>query len=198
MANTKEKIAESFKELVSRKAFAKITITDIAKECAMTRENFYYHFHDKYDIVSWIFQEEIEKELTRSELSFPEWFDLLNHKLNVNYAYYRKIFKVIDMTMLEKDIYGLLEKRIRLFVEATIPPSTWNVMSEKEEFVVDFFAMSFKNWLIYNVLSNEQPAEEKLMENLHFLFDQFLSFVRNSKRNFADNSENSLVGFDEK
>lgn len=180
MADTKEKIAKSFKELVFQKAFAKITITDIAKECAMTRENFYYHFHDKYDIVSWIFQEEIEKELSKSQLPFPEWFRMFIHKLNLDYGYYRKIFKVIDMTMLEKDIYRMLEKRIRVFVEATIHPSPWNNISAKKEFIVEFFTMSFQNWLISYVLSNEQTDEEKLAANLDCLFDQFLSFVRNS------------------
>lgn len=198
MANTKEKIAKSFKELVFRKAFAKITITDIAKECNMTRENFYYHFHDKYDIVSWIFEEEIEKELANSLLPFPEWFGLFIHKLNLDYAYYRKIFKVIDMTMLEKNIYKILEKRIRFFVVATMNLPAWSTVSTKEEFIVDFFTMSFQNWLIQYVLSNEQIDEEKLSINLQVLFEQFLSFVRNSKKNFAANPGNSLVGIDEK
>lgn len=43
MNGTKGKMAEAFKELVCKKSFQKITISDIAKESAMTRENFYYH-----------------------------------------------------------------------------------------------------------------------------------------------------------
>lgn len=59
MNGTKGKMAEAFKELVCKKSFQKITISDIAKESAMTRENFYYHFRDKYDIMHWIFEQEI-------------------------------------------------------------------------------------------------------------------------------------------
>ena len=40
MNGTKGKMAEAFKELVCKKSFQKITISDIAKESAMTRENF--------------------------------------------------------------------------------------------------------------------------------------------------------------
>ncbi len=47
MNGTKGKMADAFKELVCKKSFQKITISDIAKESAMTRENFYYHFRDK-------------------------------------------------------------------------------------------------------------------------------------------------------
>ncbi len=44
MNGTKGKMAEAFKELVCKKSFQKITISDIAKESAMTRENFLLSF----------------------------------------------------------------------------------------------------------------------------------------------------------
>ena len=63
MNGTKGKMAEAFKELVCKKSFQKITISDIAKESAMTRENFYYHFRDKYDIMHWIFEQQVAAQL---------------------------------------------------------------------------------------------------------------------------------------
>ena len=69
MNGTKGKMAEAFKELVCKKSFQKITISDIAKESAMTRENFYYHFRDKYDIMHWIFEQEIVEKLPSEEES---------------------------------------------------------------------------------------------------------------------------------
>ena len=56
MNGTKGKMAEAFKELVCKKSFQKITISDIAKESAMTRENFYYHFRDIMDVLDWTFR----------------------------------------------------------------------------------------------------------------------------------------------
>ena len=65
MNGTKGKMAEAFNELVCKKSFQKITISDIAKESAMTRENFYYHFRDKYDIMHWIFEQQVAAQLQR-------------------------------------------------------------------------------------------------------------------------------------
>lgn len=65
MNGTKGKMAEAFKELVCKKSFQKITISDIAKESAMTRENFYYHFRDKYDIMHWIFEQQVADSFQR-------------------------------------------------------------------------------------------------------------------------------------
>ena len=94
MNGTKGKMAEAFKELVCKKSFQKITISDIAKESAMTRENFYYHFRDKYDIMHWIFEQEIVEKLPvrmRNRLKCG----FIHYLCNTceDYKYYRKLIK---------------------------------------------------------------------------------------------------------
>lgn len=52
---TREILAESFLELVERKSINKITITNITDNCHMSQPTFYNHFHDKYDLIVWIY-----------------------------------------------------------------------------------------------------------------------------------------------
>ena len=52
---TKLWIAENMRKLMREKPLAKIRITDICREAQIDRSTFYYHFKDKYDLVSWIF-----------------------------------------------------------------------------------------------------------------------------------------------
>ena len=56
---TKYMIAQGMKQLLEEKAFETISVGDIAKHCHISRNTFYYHFKDKYDIISWIFYSEI-------------------------------------------------------------------------------------------------------------------------------------------
>ena len=62
---TKEMLAESLMKLIARRTLDKITIQDIVDDCGYNRQTFYYHFHDIYDLIDWIFaaqtQELIEK-----------------------------------------------------------------------------------------------------------------------------------------
>ena len=62
---TKEMLAESLMKLLARRTLDKITIEDIVDDCGYNRQTFYYHFHDIYDLIDWIFaaqtQELIEK-----------------------------------------------------------------------------------------------------------------------------------------
>ena len=44
--DTKDVISQSFKNLMEKKSFDKITISDISDEAKINRQTFYYHFHD--------------------------------------------------------------------------------------------------------------------------------------------------------
>ena len=103
MNGTKGKMAEAFKELVCKKSFQKITISDIAKESAMTRENFYYHFRDKYDIMHWIFEQQVAAQLPEDEVPFEMWFNALFCNTCEDYKYYRKLIK----TMIQRVLLAL-------------------------------------------------------------------------------------------
>lgn len=62
MANshiTKQAIADGVKDLMTTKPFASISVSDIARRCRINRNTFYYHFQDKYQVITWIFYNEI-------------------------------------------------------------------------------------------------------------------------------------------
>lgn len=52
-------MAESIKELMKKKSLEKITVSDIVKNCGLNRQTFYYHFKDKYDLLDWIYNNEV-------------------------------------------------------------------------------------------------------------------------------------------
>ncbi len=52
--STKELLAESLLELSKAKPVDKITVSDIAKNCGVSRKTFYNAFLDKYDLIEWM------------------------------------------------------------------------------------------------------------------------------------------------
>lgn len=52
---TKIWIADTMKKLMAKKPLDKIRVTEICREAEIERPTFYYHFKDKYDLVTWIF-----------------------------------------------------------------------------------------------------------------------------------------------
>ncbi|MBQ5671862.1 MAG: TetR family transcriptional regulator, partial [Oscillospiraceae bacterium] len=49
---TKIQLAGALKDLTNTMPFRKISVSHIADHADMSRKSFYYHFKDKYDLVS--------------------------------------------------------------------------------------------------------------------------------------------------
>ena len=56
--NAKHDLAEALCQLLEAKTLEKITVKDIVARCGVNRQTFYYHFHDVYDLMRWIFERE--------------------------------------------------------------------------------------------------------------------------------------------
>lgn len=54
----KTTITTNAKELLQHKTLDKLTVSEISKSCAMTRQIFYHYFTDKYDLVKMIYQQD--------------------------------------------------------------------------------------------------------------------------------------------
>lgn len=75
-AFTKLMIAQGLKRLLKTTSFVNVSVGDIARECKISRNTFYYHFKDKYDLISWIFYTEITSILS-DDISLGHWRDSL-------------------------------------------------------------------------------------------------------------------------
>ena len=56
---TKRLIADSFKAMLLRYPFEKISIMMITNEAGIRRPSFYNHFQDKYDLLAWIVETDV-------------------------------------------------------------------------------------------------------------------------------------------
>ena len=70
--DTKSILATALMELTSRKNFAKITIADITHVSGFNRQTFYYHFRDKYELLSWIYEQEAS-QVFDEDISLENW-----------------------------------------------------------------------------------------------------------------------------
>ncbi len=174
MIGTKERMAEVFKELVCKKSFHKITIRDITKDCQMTRENFYYHFRDKYDIMRWIFKHDVVEQLPDTGADFEDWLNEMITLVNRDYKFYRKVLKGLEYEQTRRDLYPIYEQRVHCWVREMLDDSIWTMRQEKEEFATRFFTDAFIGFFMNYMLENEESDTETMRINMEFLFRQFL------------------------
>ena len=64
----KEVIAQAAMKLLIEKHAKKLTVKDIVEECHITRQTFYYHFADIYDLLKWILEQEAVEVVKKFDL----------------------------------------------------------------------------------------------------------------------------------
>ena len=85
-AITKSALCDSLKKLCEQKPFDKISISDITGECGLNRQSFYYHFQDKYELLS--YKRFYSNTLKSNEKIFEHYLFRSMHKLFIRFFYH--------------------------------------------------------------------------------------------------------------
>lgn len=64
---TRKAIKGSFIKLLNEYPLSKITIKDIVEDCGVSRNTFYYHYQDIFELLEDIFEEEIAKVIEKNQ-----------------------------------------------------------------------------------------------------------------------------------
>ena len=73
---TKEALADALKALLANQPLSKISIKDITNYCGISRNTFYYHFQDKYELLSYIYLHELFADITKG-VNYDNWYERL-------------------------------------------------------------------------------------------------------------------------
>ena len=149
---TKKVLAESLKELMLRRDFADITVTEMVSSRALVcaaaeinRRTFYRHFTDKYQLVTWIYDKGFQKAIGDDE---PGLFDLFGRVCT--YLYADRAFYARALTFTgQNSFHDFLCARLRPYLQADFSdlfsdPQNEAFMSGKmSDVVMDII----QNWL---------------------------------------------------
>lgn len=107
---TKRAMSAALKNLLKEKKLNKITVQDIADECGINRQTFYYHFQDIYDLVEWTCIEDTEKVLkeNRTYDTWQEGFLSVFDLAKKDKTFIDNIYRSVSLEMLEQYLYRLV------------------------------------------------------------------------------------------
>jgi probable dihydroxyacetone kinase regulator len=162
---TKRAIAGALKQVCREKPFDKISISDITKVCGLNRQTFYYHFQDKYDLLSWIYYNENFSGIA-DNISLENWnvkiYDMLR-KMNDEKVFYMNSIKEQEHTF-ESYLFDMAKA---LFAEAIYSLDEKGKLTDEERsFDSDFFAYGICgiiiNWVETGMKTNPQLLAKRL------------------------------------
>lgn len=92
--STKQILAESLAQLMQTDSIEHITVSDIVKNCRLTRRTFYNNFKDKYEVIEYIYKEQTINYLSLIGQN-ETWYSAILNKLKIiwnNRTFYSKVY----------------------------------------------------------------------------------------------------------
>lgn len=185
---TKNALAASLKKLLNRKTLNKITVKDITDDCGVNRQTFYYHFHDVYELMEWIFIHELEK-YTDEGFTTENWQDV--------------ILSLMDSLLLEKNfiinVYNSLSrKQLEQYMETMAKPSIagivkkisedYHVSDEDIDFMVMMLTASLMGIMTEWVAGGMDETYNKWIDKFFVILDGAIEYTMQK----LENHEKSL------
>lgn len=163
---TKRALAASLKKLLAEKPLDKITVTDIAEDCQVNRQTFYYHFQDIYDLVEWIYTGEATAAIDGKKTydTWQEGFLRIFQYLQDNRAFALRTYHSLSREHLERYLYGETYGLLIGVVEekaAGLP-----VRDEDKAFIAHFYKYGFVGLVLDWMGGGMKEAPRSIIDRL--------------------------------
>ncbi|MCI2057559.1 MAG: TetR/AcrR family transcriptional regulator C-terminal domain-containing protein [Oscillibacter sp.] len=188
--STKNALAESFRKLLSRRSFDKITVKDIVEDCGVNRQTFYYHFHDIYDLVDWIFQDAAEN-LNRMPLDYDDWTSGL--KVLLEFLQDNRILILNAYNSISHEVVAdYVKKGLRPYCASIVErqAETMETMPSEEDrtFTTEFLTLSASG-IVMDWISRKMLSKDETMKSMKRLRTAMNGSVQLMLRNLSEDEQ---------
>ncbi len=163
---TKRAISASLKNLLEEKKLNKITVQEIADDCGINRQTFYYHFQDIYDLVEWTCIEDTEKVLkeNRTYETWQEGFLAVFNLAKKDKVFIDNIYRSVSLEMLEQYLYRLVYPLVKNVVDEKA--KGYSVRDEDKKYIADFYKYAFVGVLLEWVRRDMKESPEDVVDRV--------------------------------
>lgn len=168
---TEQAFARALKEIMAKKSFDKVTVTELVRFLNVNRQTFYYHFKDLYDLLEWIYITDGEKMISdkRTTVSWQEGLLAIFQYIQDNEAFVRNTYHSINRNYLEHFLYDRAYSLIRPVIEEN------EVQTQLSEADIDLRAHFYKYGLVGFILdwidSGLRENPEDLTQRIYHLLE---------------------------
>lgn len=170
MKKTEQLIIKTFLKLVENKPLDKITIQDIADECGINRNTFYYHFSDIYSLIESAFNDHVStiEKMFEEGASWSECSKVALNFLVENRRAIRHIAFSMSRTQLDHYLFAVFK---RIFTEYLLDNFIVDISDEKFDDLILFYTYAMIGFIDHNFIENSNDIE---LEELLYKFNTIL------------------------
>ena len=182
-------LAQSLKNLLSTRKLDKITVKDIAEDCGVNRQTFYYYFRDIYDLLEWNFCDATER-LIRSGLDHGDWrsgVKAVTEYLQENRTLVWNAYHSISHESVSEFLKRTLRPHILSAVREEAKGLEWEPCQENVDFVADIFTLTAAGIVMEWIGTQRMEGTEERLNELFTAMDGSVSLMLRNLENAKNN-----------
>lgn len=171
---TKYMFADAILDIITKKDLSKIRIKDLCEYCGTDRQTFYYHFKDKYDLVAWIYENDLKFSFASYSNQFSkEQTKHLLHLIKEKHYFYRKCFE--DMN--QNSLFSYMRKA-NCRVTEDIIKHTYQLseLSDKQLYTINYHSYAWvcclSEWLANKCIPEPEIFVNYIYDNSVFQYER--------------------------
>ena len=160
------RLAEALENICKRKTLENITVSEIAAEAGVTRQVFYHHFADKFELASWIHYVHLYQSVKQALEENPGqiWRGSTVHwlcRLEKNRAFYTNAFQSVS----QKEFQRIIRDFFLASYQWQLEQHMKRPLKEEEVFALRAYCTGCME-LVYEWMSKEISRTPKRMQEL--------------------------------
>lgn len=176
---TKKMLCASLKKLMKQKAFSKITVSELIKDCQLNRKTFYYHFEDIYDLLKWMLEQEAIEVVKQFNIlsDYKDAFYFVFDYVEKNSYFLNCIYDSVGRDLLKSFFYhDFIELMEKLIKEAETVENV-SLSDSYRSFLCNFYTEAIAGMLINLFQEPHKCNKEEILQYISVIIRQSLPAV---------------------
>lgn len=186
--NTKKLIAHSLKKAMKVKPLSKITVSELIRDCGINRNTFYYHFDDIYDLLHWMFENDIIDKVKNFDLisDSDKAISFIMDYIEKNDIILNCAYDSIGRDEMKRFFYNDFISVVIPIIECAERESQITLKPDFRQFVCEFYTEALAGILINWIKKRQTRNREEMIQHLSFILKSAIT------ANLSEAPENSL------
>ncbi len=177
---TRKAIMEVFNGLLGEKPLDRITVKDITERGSITRNTFYYHFADIYDLAVKFLEDRLDHLSSQlqdkeSEDAWEELLMIIARQIKTDNRKILHLFRSSKSQEIPRFIHRATKMTLEKFFDSI--PGSNGISTEKREMIIDFYRCALEG-VVGGWISQDAPQNPEVM--MHHLSNLLKSGMRHA------------------
>lgn len=180
--STKQALGHALVKQLEVRPLDKVTVSSLAGEIGITRQAFYYHFADAYELAIWVFETDIANHIMR-HATYREWADGFTTMLAYMRSHRDQVYAVVN-SLSHRKLERFFYETLHAMMEAIVTELEGDLRLDPEDraFIIDHYTLSVLGHLLHWLADGMRSDPTVLVSKLAIIMQ---GNVRSSLDRFA-------------